>query len=185
MSKMLRRLLGEHIELVIALPETLPRVRVDRGQLEQVVMNLAVNARDAMPRGGKLSIALTDVVLDDAWVAEHIGCVAGRHVRLGVSDEGCGMDPETLARSFEPFFTTKPILGTGLGLPTVLGIVQQSGGTDRVGEIVRLRRAIRHLRLPVDLIVASEGDITDWGGLPGTIYYWALREGTVLHEKAA
>lgn len=129
MSKMLRRLLGEHIELSIETQETLPRVRVDRGQLEQVVMNLAVNARDAMPRGGKLSITLTDVVLDAAWVAEHVGSIAGRHVRLGVTDDGCGMDADTLAHSFEPFFTTKAIRGTGLGLPTVHGIVQQSGGT--------------------------------------------------------
>jgi hypothetical protein len=129
MSKMLRRLLGEDIELTLDLPPTLPKVKVDPGQFEQVVMNLAVNARDAMSTGGTLAIALADVMLDDRWVTDHVGAKAGRHVRLTVVDDGCGMDPATLSRIFEPFFTTKEVRGTGLGLSTVMGIVQQSGGT--------------------------------------------------------
>jgi two-component system cell cycle sensor histidine kinase/response regulator CckA len=129
MSKMLRRLLGEHIELTLELPASSPNVKVDPGQFEQVVMNLAVNARDAMPSGGMLTIAITDVDLDAAWVAEHVGARVGRHVKVSVVDEGCGMDDATLSRIFEPFFTTKEVRGTGLGLSTVFGIVQQSGGT--------------------------------------------------------
>lgn len=129
MAKMLQRLLGEHIELSIRCPDAAPAVKVDRGQFEQVVMNLAVNARDAMPSGGRLTIELADVVLDDAWVGAHIGARAGPHIRLRVSDNGNGMSEETLARVYEPFFTTKELRGTGLGLSTVHGIVQQSGGT--------------------------------------------------------
>jgi hypothetical protein len=129
MSKMLQRLLGEHIELAVHVSPSLPPVRVDPGQFEQVVMNLVVNARDAMPTGGVVTIGLGEVVLDDQWVAQHVGAVAGRHVRLSVSDTGSGMDEETLSHIFEPFFTTKEVRGTGLGLSTVLGIVQQSGGT--------------------------------------------------------
>ncbi len=128
-EKLLRRLLGEDIELVLERGEDLARVNVDRGQLEQVIMNLAVNARDAMPRGGKLVICTENVELDEAWVEEHIGATVGPHVALRVIDNGMGMDAETQARIFEPFFTTKEVRGTGLGLSTVLGIVGQSGGT--------------------------------------------------------
>ncbi len=129
MLKMLHRLLGEHIDLRVRAGGKLWPVRADPGQLEQVVMNLAVNARDAMPDGGTLTITTRNVALDDIFVRSHEGAALGEHVVLEVSDEGCGMDEETRARAFEPFFTTKPRgKGTGLGLAMVYGIVTQSGG---------------------------------------------------------
>ena len=130
MEAMLRRLIGEDVDLTIACASGVGRVLVDQGQIEQVIMKLAVNARDAMPRGGMLTIATSAVMLDEHYASEHAGVTAGRHVMLDVSDTGTGMDRETQARMFEPFFTTKePGKGTGLGLATVFGIVQQSGGT--------------------------------------------------------
>jgi two-component system cell cycle sensor histidine kinase/response regulator CckA len=128
-DKMLRRLLGEDIELVVRVTREAATVKVDPGQLDQVIMNLAINARDAMPEGGKLTIETQNVVLDEAYARQHLGLPAGEYVRLAVSDTGLGMTPETQARIFEPFFTTKDQgKGTGLGLSTVFGIIQQSGG---------------------------------------------------------
>ncbi len=128
-KKMLRRLIGEHIDVVLHLEPALGRVRADPGQLEQVILNLAVNARDAMPQGGYLTISTANVDLDETFVRQNPGAQPGSFVRLSVSDTGVGMDSGTQAHLFEPFFTTKGVgRGTGLGLATVYGIVKQSGG---------------------------------------------------------
>ncbi len=129
MEVMLRRLIGEHIQVAVqADPET-GQIKADSGQIEQIIMNLAVNARDAMPRGGKLSIGVRNAEMDDSYVQLLPAARAGSYVLLVVSDTGCGMDAATKERIFEPFFTTKPEgKGTGLGLATVYGIVQQNGG---------------------------------------------------------
>jgi PAS domain S-box-containing protein len=127
--KMLRRLIDENVELVAVPEPALGRVSADQGQIEQIIMNLTVNARDAMPHGGKLTISTSNAEMDDAFVRRNPGAVPGSYVVLSVGDTGCGMDHETQAHIFEPFFTTKGEgKGTGLGLATVYGVVKQSGG---------------------------------------------------------
>jgi CheY-like chemotaxis protein len=129
MGRLLPRLIGEDVELVIRGSEDLGAIRADASQMEQVIMNLAVNARDAMPNGGRILIETLNAELDSAYSAMHPIVRQGRYILLAVSDSGTGMDAETQARIFEPFFTTKPQgKGTGLGLSTVYGVVKQSGG---------------------------------------------------------
>ncbi|MBX7183966.1 MAG: response regulator [Vicinamibacteria bacterium] len=127
--KMLGRLIGENISVVLKPAVGLGTIHADPGQIEQIVLNLAVNARDAMPRGGTLTLETRNVDLDEDYAMQHPGTVAGRYVLFAVSDTGIGMTPEIQAKAFDPFFTTKPEgQGTGLGLATVYGIVKQSGG---------------------------------------------------------
>ena len=129
LEPLLRRVLGEDLELAIVLADDLPTVESDPTQIEQIVVNLAVNARDAMPRGGRLTIETRCVALSEEYACSHPGVEPGEYAMLAVSDNGVGMDAETRAHLFEPFFTTKEAgKGTGLGLATVYGIVEQSGG---------------------------------------------------------
>ncbi|MBD3223643.1 MAG: PAS domain S-box protein, partial [Caldithrix sp.] len=128
-DKMLRRLIGEHIKFRTKLHSSLNSIEIDPGQIDQILINLAVNARDAMPDGGSLSIETDNVYLDDNYAKMHVAADIGHYVMLAVSDTGKGMDKKTQARIFEPFFTTKPKgSGTGLGLSTIYGIVKQNKG---------------------------------------------------------
>jgi nitrogen-specific signal transduction histidine kinase/CheY-like chemotaxis protein len=129
LEPLLRRTLGEHVEFITSLDKALWPALMDPGQLEQVLTNLAINARDAMPKGGRLAIDCENVDVDSTYAAGRLGLGPGRYVRIRVTDTGSGMDGATLQRVFEPFFTTKPKgHGTGLGLATVYGIIKQAGG---------------------------------------------------------
>ncbi len=130
LNKMLQRLIGEDIDLLMGLAADVGMVKADPNQLEQILLNLSINARDAMPRGGRLTIETSNAHLGDEFTRDHVAVRPGQHVMLAVSDNGSGMDAETQAHIFEPFFTTKEVgKGTGLGLATVYGIVRQSGGS--------------------------------------------------------
>jgi two-component system, cell cycle sensor histidine kinase and response regulator CckA len=129
MDRMVRRLIGEHIELVVLLDDDLWAVKIDPGQIEQVITNIVINARDAMPHGGKLVIETMNTQLDELYAESHPGIIPGEYVMITISDNGSGMDKRTLANVFEPFFTTKEKgKGTGLGLATCYGIVKQNNG---------------------------------------------------------
>ncbi len=129
LKDMLRRLIGEHIGLQVRCDPDLQKIKADPGQMEQVVMNLVINARDAMARGGNITVSVENVVLDDQASATLVDLQAGDYVMLSVSDTGIGMNEETLSHIFEPFYTNKEVgKGSGLGLSTVFGIIKQSGG---------------------------------------------------------
>ena len=148
---MLRQLIGENIDLQIICAPDIPPIRADLSQLESALANLVVNARDAMPRGGRLTIETADVVLDDDYCTTHVGVRPGRYARLSVSDTGIGMSQELQTRIFEPFFTTKDAgKGSGLGLATVYGIVKQSGGNIWVYSEQGLGATFK-MYLPVDV----------------------------------
>ncbi len=165
MDQMLQHVVGADVALVWLLEQALGRVRVDPASVEQVVMNLVVNARDAMPTGGTLTLETRNVALDEAYAREHLGVVPGPHVLLAVSDTGTGIDSATLTRIFEPFFTTKAVgKGTGLGLSTVFGIVQRSGGSVRVqsqpGVGTTFKVYLPRVEAPIDAARASKRPTT-------------------------
>ena len=172
LNKMLQRLIGEDVDLYMGLSVDLGKIKADPNQLEQVLMNLCLNARDAMPKGGKLTIETSNAHLGEELASRYVSISAGPYVMLAVSDTGCGMDAETQARIFEPFFTTKEVgKGTGLGLATVYGIVKQSGGSiwvySEVGRgttfkiyLPRADAPVERVAVDADRFELSKGDET-------------------------
>jgi PAS domain S-box-containing protein len=162
MEKMLRRLIGENIEVHTSLASNLGTVEVDPSQIDQILMNLVVNARDAMPNGGKLTIQTENVELDETYAKKRGYSNPGRHVMLAVSDSGTGMSPETLSRIFEPFFTTKePGKGTGLGMSMVYGSVKQSGGSIDIYSELNQGTTVKIYLPRVDAVVDEAPDTED------------------------
>src|ERR1700678_4453380 len=170
--KMLTRVIGEDIDLVMVPAASIGAVRADAGQIDQVIMNLAVNARDAMPSGGKLTIETSNVSLDEEYARFHAPLRAGDYVLLTISDTGLGMDSDTQSHIFEPFFTTKGTQGTGLGLSTVYGIIKQSGGyiwvSSETGKgttfKIYLPKVAEPVETPVHLASTADNTVTE----PGT-----------------
>jgi two-component system, cell cycle sensor histidine kinase and response regulator CckA len=168
MERMFQRILGADIDLVSLHASTPGRVKVDPSSLEQVIMNLVVNARDAMPQGGKLTLETGDVLLDEEYALQHLGVTPGPYVMLAVTDTGKGMDKATQARIFEPFFTTKPKgKGTGLGLSTAFGIVKQSGGSillySELGRGTTFKVFLPSVDEPITLLQAFDAPLAQRG----------------------
>lgn len=185
-GKMLQRLVGEHIEVTIVQAPKLGGVLADPGQLTQVLMNLAVNARDAMPEGGRLVIETSEVQIGDDYVASHANTRAGHFVLVTISDTGVGMDEATRQRAFEPFFTTKPEgEGTGLGLSTVYGIVNQSGGWiwmySEVGSGTTFKVYLPRIEAPAE----SPGAIAESSSLEGTETILVVEDQAAVREMTA
>jgi PAS domain S-box-containing protein len=187
MNKMLQRLIGEDIDLMMGLAGDLGKVKADPNQLEQVLMNLSVNARDAMPKGGKLTIETSNTYLSEEFAGRHIAVPPGDYVMLAVSDTGCGMDTQTQARIFEPFFTTKEVgKGTGLGLATVYGIVNQSGGTIWVYSEPGVGTTFKiYLPRIAGLVAATSVSTNDLELLTGTETVLLVEDEEVVREMAS
>jgi len=186
LNKMLHRLIGEDIDLLMALAPDLGKVKADPNQVEQVIMNLVVNARDAMPKGGKLTIETSNVSLSEEAADLHVSVSAGPYVMLAVSDSGCGMDAVTQDRIFEPFFTTKEVgKGTGLGLATVYGIVKQSEGSISVySEVGRGTTFKIYLPSVEGPVVDVEKGFENVGSLRGAETVLVVEDEEVVREMA-
>jgi len=186
MNKMLQRLIGEDIDLLMGLAADLGKVKADPNQIEQILLNLSINARDAMPMGGRLTIETSNVDLSEEFSHDHVSVRPGQYVMLAVSDNGCGMDAETQAHIFEPFFTTKEVgKGTGLGLATVYGIVKQSEGTIWLYSEVG-RGAAFKIYLPCAEVTAKEVEVhaDDHESSQGTETVLLVEDEEVVREMA-
>jgi hypothetical protein len=169
LGTLLQRLIGEDVDLRLALRAGLSSINADPGQIEQVLMNLVINSRDAMPQGGTLTVETQNEMLDESYTARHVGSRPGPHILLAVTDSGSGMDEFTKAHLFEPFFTTKgPGRGTGLGLSTVFGIVRQSGGIVDVDSELGRGTSVKVYLPSIDQPVADESEDRRAGPRRGT-----------------